>query len=112
MKLLEKSFLKRLAQIALPMMILIGIIIGCAQVKRVQIAADHNAQYVRAVVTKVEADHSGGAPYEGPQTVRVTIKSGEYKNYTCVLENANDYATGAFCQEGTKVIGLIYKTAE
>ena len=112
MKLLEKSFFKRLAQIALPMMILIGIIIGCAQVKRVQIAADHNAQYVRAVVTKVEADHSGGAPYEGPQTVRVTIKSGEYKNYTCVLENANDYATGAFCQEGTKVIALIYKTAE
>lgn len=94
------------------MVILIGIIIGYAQVKRVQIAADHNAEYVRAVVTEVVADHSGGAPYEGPQSVRVTIKSGEYKNYTCVLENANDYATGAFCQEGTKVIALIHITAE
>lgn len=112
MKLPEKDFWKRLAQIAIPMIILIGIIIGCTQIKRVQIAADHSAEYVRAVVTKVEADYSGGAPYEGPQTVRVTIKSGEYKNYTCVLENANDYAAGAFCQEGTKVIALIYKTAE
>ncbi len=104
--------MKRLAQIAIPMVILIGIIIGCAQVKRVQIAAQHNAEYVRAVVTEIVSDHSGGAPYGGPQIVRVTIKSGEYKQYTCTLENANDYTIGAFCQEGTKIIALIYKTAE
>ena len=103
----KKVFLKRMLQLIIPMVVLIGIIIGSYQVQITSIKASTSTSYVQAEVTEILEDYSGGQPYLGNQKVRATITSGEYNGQSCVLENSNSYQRGAYCVVGTKIIALI-----
>lgn len=103
----KKVFLKRMLQLIIPMVVLIGIIIGSYQVQISEIGANASVSYEKAEVTEILEDYSGGQPYGGNQKVRADITSGEYKGQSCIMENANTYQRGAYCVVGTKIIALI-----
>lgn len=106
----RRCLLKRTLRILLPMVVLAGIIIGSCQVKRAHIKANAQVAYVKAQVTEILEDYSGGQPFGGVQKVFATITSGEYKGVSCELENSNAYQRGAFCVVGTKVIAVVKDT--
>lgn len=103
----RKDLLKRMLQMLLPVVILMGIIIGSYQVDRAKIKADVDNCYAKAKVTEILEDYSGGEPFTGNQKVRVTVTSGKYKGKSCELTNSNSYQRGAYCVVGTKVIALL-----
>lgn len=103
----KKVFLKRMLQLIIPMVVLIGIIIGSYQVQVTKIGAHANTEYVKAEVTEILEDYSGGESFKGNQKVRATVTSGEYSGQSCILENSNSYQRGALCVVGTKIIVLI-----
>ncbi len=103
----RRNLLKRLLRIILPMVILAGIILGSSQVKINSIKSDTDTVYVKATVSKILEDNSGGQPFVGNQKVVATITSGEYKGQSCELANSNSYQRGALCVVGTKIIALV-----
>lgn len=89
------------------MVILAGIIIGSCQIKRTHIKANNNVVYVKAKVTQIIEDNSGGQPFGGAQKVSAKITGGQYKGQNCELDNSNSFQRGAFCTTGTKVIAVV-----
>lgn len=99
-----RLLVKRTLRIILPMVMLMVLIIGSCQVKRVRIKANTEVIYAKAEVEKILVDNSGGQPYGGAQKVLARISCGEYEGKTCELENANSYQRGAYCVKGTEII--------
>lgn len=108
----KKNQFKRLLQVLLPMVLLVGIILGSALLPKETLGSDADYVYAKATVTAVEKDYSGGEAFQGIQLVRVTVTSGEFKGRGCQLQNPNDYQTGALCVEGTKVIALLHENED
>lgn len=104
---LKAKRVQRLLRVALPLLILAGMILGSAGVEKAQIASDTQSVYVKATVTEVLEDYTGGEAFSGSQKVMATITSGEYKGRSCELVSPNTYQRGALCLAGTKVIALI-----
>ena len=100
----RRNLYKRVLRVLLPMVILAGIIIGSCQIKRTHIKANNNVVYVKAKVTQIIEDNSGGQPFGGAQKVSAKITGGQYKGQNCELDNSNSFQRGAFCTTGTKVI--------
>ena len=103
----RRSLYKRVLFVLLPMVILAGIIIGSCQIKRTHIKANNNVVYVKAKVTQIIEDNSGGQPFGGAQKVSAKITGGQYKGQNCELDNSNSFQRGAFCTTGTKVIAVV-----
>lgn len=103
----KNACLKRLLRVLLPMVLLFVIIMASTRVEKQALGPDTSAVYVRATVTQILADQSGGQPFTGNQKVQATVTSGTYKGRSCQLQNSNSYHTGAFCEEGTRVIALV-----
>ena len=80
-------------------------------VERTPIAPSSNNEYAKATVTAILEDYTGaeegGGAYTGSQLVEVEITSGTYKGRTCEASNSNSYLTGAYCEEGSKVVVLV-----
>lgn len=108
----SKIFIKRALQVLLPMVVLMGIIIGSYQVQIQSIKPDISNFYVKAKVTEVLVDNSGGQPYSGNQKVLAVVTNGEHKGKLCELENPNTYERGAFCVDGTKIIALVQESED
>lgn len=106
----RRCLLKRTLRIFFPMVVLVGIIIGSCRVERAHIKANAQVEYVKAQVTEILEDYSGGEPYGGTQKVLAKITSGQYKGQICKLENSNTYQRGAFCVAGTRVIAVVKDT--
>ncbi|MDO5402117.1 MAG: YibE/F family protein [Eubacteriales bacterium] len=104
---MNKDILKRLSRIVLPMVVLLGIIMGSSLVKVNHIKADTNIIYVRAKVVSVSKDNSEVEEFGGNQKVYATILNGRYKGESCELHNSNTYQRGAFCQAGTRIIAMV-----
>lgn len=103
----RRNLYKRVLRVLLPMVILAGIIIGSCQIKRTHIKANNNVVYVKAKVTQIIEDNSGGQPFGGAQKVSAKITGGQYKGQNCELDNSNSFQRGAFCTTGTKVIAVV-----
>lgn len=108
MHLQKKQQFQRLLQVLVPMVILVGIILGSAGVQKTPIGPDASYTFAKATVTEVVEDYSGGEAFRGIQLVKATITSGQFKGRGCQLQNPNDYQSGAYCVPGTKVIALLY----
>lgn len=103
----KKLWLHRLLRLILPLVLLFAMIWGSTLVKRQQIGADTDSVYVKATVTHVLEDYSGGEAFRGIQKVQATVTGGQYKGQSCILNNANSYQGGAFCAPGTKIIAMV-----
>lgn len=103
----RRNLYKRVLRVLLAMVILAGIIIGSCQIKRTHIKANNNVVYVKAKVTQIIEDNSGGQPFGGAQKVSAKITGGQYKGQNCELDNSNSFQRGAFCTTGTKVIAVV-----
>ena len=103
---------KRFLQVLLPMILLVGIVLGSRFLPKEPVGPDARYTYAKATVTKVVKDYSGGEAFKGIQLVQATVTSGEYKGRGCELQNPNDYQNGALCAEGTKVIALIHESKD
>ena len=108
----RRVLIKRMLRMALPMVVLVGIIIGCSQVKITSIKPGYDSVHVKAQVTEILEDYSAGEAFTGNQKVTATITSGEYKGQSCELNNANAYQRGAYCVVGTRVIALVQRNSE
>ncbi len=108
MQLQKKTQFQRLLQVLVPLVILIGIILVSAGVKKTPIGPDADYTFAKATVTEVLEDYSGGEPFRGLQLVKATVTSGEYKGRVCQLQNPNDYQSGAYCVPGTQIIALVH----
>ena len=75
----RRNLYKRVLRVLLPMVILAGIIIGSCQIKRTHIKANNNVVYVKAKVTQIIEDNSGGQPFGGAQKVSAKITGGQYR---------------------------------
>ena len=106
---MKKVQMKRLLQVLLPMLLLMGILVGNALKPMKSVGPDARYTYARAVVTSVVKDYSGGEAFKGIQLVEVVVTGGEYKGRACQLQNSNDYHSGALCTEGTRVIALLHE---
>ena len=112
MKEKNKLFLGRLLRVLVPLVLLVAMIAVNALIEKDDRSADTSSVYCKATVLEVLIDQTGGQPFVGNQKVKAAITSGEYKGYSCELDNPNTYQIGAFCTEGTRVIALVRKTAD
>lgn len=112
MKEKNKVLLGRLLRVLLPLVVLVGMIVGSSLVEKDDLSADTGSVYCKATVTEVLVDQTGGGPFAGNQKVKATVTSGEYKGYSCELTNPNSYHSGAFCTEGTKIVAMVRKAAD
>ncbi|MGN0369425.1 MAG: YibE/F family protein [Butyrivibrio sp.] len=90
--------------------IIIAIIVFNRGITKVQLLADDNTEFAKAVVTGVEnSDLQGDAGETDGTTQRVTllIKSGTFKGQTIPATSMNGYLYGAHCELGTKVIAKV-----
>lgn len=108
----NKILLKRFLQILLPLIIIVAIISISSQVQITNIKSGGDLTYVKAEVTRILEDNTGGSPYVGSQKLLAKITRGEFKGKICELENPNTYNRGAFCVEGTKIIARISESSE
>ncbi|MFR8002016.1 MAG: YibE/F family protein [Hydrogeniiclostridium sp.] len=108
----SRDMLKRVLQVVLPMVILIGIVIGSCQIHISRIGSDMQAVYVKASVNEILEDYTNDTPFVGNQKVLATVTSGEYAGRTCELENSNSYQRGALCYPGTKIIALLQENSD
>lgn len=102
----------RFCRVLLPLAVLVAMILVSAKVEKKPFGPDTASVYARAVVTKIVEDHTGGQPFVGVQRMEALILNGQYKGYTAILDSSNSYNTGAFCQEGTKVIAYVRSDGE
>lgn len=112
MKEKSKVLCSRLLRVLVPLVLLVGMILGSSLVEKEDLSADTSSVYCKATVTAVLVDQTGGEPFAGSQKVEAAITSGEYKGYSCELTNPNSYHSGAFCTEGTKIVALVHRSAE
>lgn len=77
----RRNLYKRVLRVLLPMVILAGIIIGSCQIKRTHIKANNNVVYVKAKVTQIIEDNSGGQPFGGAQKAKRCILHDRNKGY-------------------------------
>ena len=69
----SRDMLKRVLQAALPMVILIGIVIGSCQIHISRIGSDMQAVYVKASVNEILEDYANNTPFVGNQKVLATV---------------------------------------
>ena len=112
MKEKNRLFLGRLLRVLVPLVLLVAMIGVNGLIEKDDRSADTSSVYCKATVLEVLIDQTGGQPFAGNQKVKAAITSGEYKGYSCELDNPNTYQIGAFCTEGTRVIALVRKTAD
>ena len=97
----------RLLRAVLPLVFTALLLLFSSRMAPEPIGADHDAVYVRATVTQVLEDQSGGEAYRGGQKLLAQVTGGYFKGQSCTLVNANTYQRGALCVPGTKVIALL-----
>lgn len=112
MKEKNKVLLGRFLRVMVPLVLLAAMIIGNSLVEKDDRSADTSSVYCKATVMEVLIDQTGGQEFVGNQKVKAAITSGEYKGYSCELDNPNTYQIGAFCTEGTRIVALVRKNAD
>lgn len=104
---MKKLPLKRLLRLLLPMVLLAVILFGSGKVAKIQLGPDVENFYVRAKITAVLEDYSGGEAFTGVQKVTAKVISGPHKGEICTLDNPNSYHIGAYGGAGTRIVALV-----
>lgn len=104
---MKKLPLQRLLRLLLPMVLLAVILLGSGKVVKTQLGPDVENFYVRAKLTAVLEDYSGGEAFAGIQKVTAKVISGPYKGEICTLDNPNSYHIGAYGSAGTRIVALV-----
>ena len=79
----------RLLRAVLPLVLTALLLLFSSRMAPEPIGADHDAVYVRATVTQVLEDQSGGEAYRGGQKLLAKVTGGNFKGQSCTLVNAN-----------------------
>lgn len=102
----------RWLRLLLPLALMLVLVVFAKAMQVQSIGADTDRTFVRATVTGVLQDTTGGQENQGTQTVQAVITQGKFKGAACELQNANTYQRGAFCMPGTKIIATVSPAAD